>query len=123
MQERKAELEVNGHEVTARWVNGNHEWEGQNDDYIPEGEAARYAMEDLADIDGADLLIAFTEEPDSGFSRGGRHVEMGYALGKGVPIWIVGPRENVFANLDQVTPTDVGHFATWQALKNIHLPK
>ena len=56
----------------------------------------RFASEDLEDIRRADVVICFTEEPRSNNSRGGRHVEFGYALGLGKTIVIVGPRENVF---------------------------
>ncbi len=35
----------------------------------------------------------------SGYSRGGRHVEAGYALAKGKYLVLVGPRENVFYSL------------------------
>lgn len=54
------------------------------------------------DVLSCDLLIAFTEVPRSGHSRGGRHVELGIALGTMKQVWIVGPRENVFCWLPEV---------------------
>lgn len=38
---------------------------------------------------------------------GGRHVEHGMAIAFGTPVWIVGPRENVFHTLAD------GYFTTW----------
>lgn len=58
----------------------------------------------------SELLIAFTEQPRTGATRGGRHVELGIALGMMKRVWIVGPRENIFCWLD-----DVRHFETWDA--------
>jgi nucleoside 2-deoxyribosyltransferase len=90
-------LEETGHHVvTARWLQGLHE--------ADERTAAielrqRFAYEDLADLDEADVLVAFTEEPYKIATRGGRHVELGYALAKGKLVVIVGPVENVFCSL------------------------
>lgn len=78
--------------------------------------AKRWAVEDIEDIDAADALIAFTEAPGDtpGRSRGGRHVEFGYAIGKGKPVCIVGIRENVFCHLPQVMHFDTfNQFITW----------
>ena len=80
-----------GVEVTSRWVEGLH-------DGLPD---AVCAYDDLRDIDKAEALVSFTETPGDipGRSRGGRHVEFGYALAKGKELHIVGPRENVFHHL------------------------
>lgn len=51
---------------------------------------------DLMDVDAADVVLFFAEDPLVGTPRGGRHVEFGYALGKGKSISVIGPRENVF---------------------------
>lgn len=82
--------------MSSRWLRGGHEWVGTADDEIPVQHLARFATEDLEDIDAADVLVCFTEPPRTGPARGGRHVEMGYALAKGKPIICVGHRENVF---------------------------
>jgi hypothetical protein len=87
-------IEDLGHEVTARWVDGH----GQ-----PDGESARY---DLTDVIVADALVLFTEEPTASVpfaARGGRHVEFGYALKAGKRMFIVGARENIFHELPEVT--------------------
>lgn len=95
--------------VTSRWLNGSHEAHklGPNGmRVIPRSgytntQARRFAREDLADIDEADVVVVFTEEhvPRGNVGRGGRHVEFGYALAKGKKIIVVGPIENVFYSL------------------------
>ena len=107
----RAALQAIGHEVTSRWLNGAHqiapdgsplnaEREKQFEDMSDRsGAELRQAclQEDMADVEAADLLIAFTEQPRAdGGSRGGRHVELGLALALGKQIIVVGPRENLF---------------------------
>lgn len=114
MVERSRDLRaLGGILVTAQWVEGLHE--GASD---PET-LGRCAAEDLADITTADLLITFTETPDVGFTSGGRHVELGYALGLGIPVLIVGPAENVFHHVGPHLHAQVVHRVdTWaQALE------
>lgn len=96
-----AELDACGIEVTARWIQGLHE--------IPpkgvEANSAKHhqwcAMDDIEDIEAADVLVAFTEDADNVHWRntGGRHVELGYAFGRGKHIIICGHHENVFCHL------------------------
>lgn len=63
-------------------------------------EAARlrekFALDDIGDIECADVFIAFSEPPRSTASRGGRHVEFGYAHALGKVIVVVGAPENLF---------------------------
>jgi len=97
MQAVRADLERLGHAVTCRWINGGH----QIDDaglslQAKETERVRFAVEDLRDLCAADTVVSFTEPPRSTNSRGGRHVEFGFALGRGRRVIVVGPRENVF---------------------------
>jgi hypothetical protein len=97
-----ADLEALGFTITSRWLKGDHQI---SDDQL--GDSAevqrlgrRYAMEDWDDIHAASLCVFFTEEPRTTASRGGRHVELGIALGersqRSMDIWAIGPRENVF---------------------------
>jgi hypothetical protein len=110
------ELTALGCEVTSRWLNGSHQIDNQGVPIGDDGERRfemgdpalahwreHFATEDVADVLAADTLVAFTEQPRSGNSRGGRHVELGIALGTGRHrIVIAGPRENVFCWLPQV---------------------
>jgi hypothetical protein len=83
-----------------------------SEDPSPEAQATCAAI-DLEDLYQADSLIAFSEVGIRGkprkHSRGGRWVEFGLALGLGKTSVLVGPRENVFCHLPQVTL-----YATWQ---------
>jgi hypothetical protein len=100
----RAELEAMGHEITARWLHGEHQLIDAELMTNGEHEAKRqqFALDDYADLMAADLCIAFTEPPRSNQSRGGRHVEMGIALGAELRVMVVGFRENVFCCLPAV---------------------
>jgi anaerobic selenocysteine-containing dehydrogenase len=106
-----AEIEAMGHTVTSRWIKGGHQVSEVallgDDQYI----GIRFASEDWDDLEGADLMLCFTEPARSSPNRGGRHVEYGLALGEGMPIYIVGPRENVFHALAD------RRFDTWAEAK------
>jgi hypothetical protein len=120
----RAELVAAGHSVPARWLNGSHQLNNEGMPIGDDGEALveaasqsaeaaaplreKFATEDRDDVLAADVLIAFTEVPRSSNSRGGRHVELGIAIGAGIPVIVVGPRENVFCHLPEVT-----HYETW----------
>ncbi len=100
------ELALQGIPVTSRWLRGGHEFVGTPDEDIPVERQARFAQEDLEDIDRADVVICFTEALGAGPARGGRHVEMGYALARYKSLIVVGYRENVFCCLPHVTFAD-----------------
>jgi hypothetical protein len=118
-------LEGRGHAVTSRWLNGDHQISDAGEPIGESGSAlvecdrggsgpeaaalrSRFARDDFDDVTAAQLLIAFTEPPRSTSSRGGRHVEFGLALGRNIPIVVIGYRENLFAWLPQVD-----FFYTW----------
>lgn len=130
----RSELEQRGHSVTARWLNGIHQVEGLTDEnadtiVIPNPVAEGFAIDDAEDIVAADALIAFTEEPRSKGTRGGRHWELGFASGlrfknwpfaKSPRIYLVGPLEHVFTALplqQRGTANEFalidGRFETW----------
>ena len=121
----REQLRALGHFVTSRWLNGSHQISdggqpiGEHGEALVEGDASNagddgsqttraaimrenFAKEDFADVLACDLLIAFTEPPRSSASRGGRHVELGIALGLMKRVWIVGYRENIFCWLEDV---------------------
>jgi len=106
----RADLQAAGYTVTSRWLDGNHQI--SDDGLSAEAgaiERQRFALEDYEDVCAADLLIAFTEPPRSTSSRGGRHCEMGIALGQEMRVWVVGPTEQVFCCLSWVR-----RFDTWE---------
>ena len=105
-----AELRALGHEVTSRWLLGNHEMSDREvASEAANQERVRFALEDWEDLEAADCGIAFTEPPRSEFSRGGRHVEAGAALAWEKLVYLVGPVENVFYALPQVR-----RFRSWE---------
>lgn len=109
------ELQALGHEVTSRWL-----WEG-DEGVTDDGGTLRgsdealhrAAQRDIEDIDRSDGQVFFTEDPQSHFGRGGRHVEFGFALAASRgPMIIVGPRENLFHYLPELEQFDTyGDFA------------
>ena len=120
----REELTALGFEVTSRWLNGSHQLDDKGVPISDEGERrfeemdpsadhlrVHFAQEDMSDVLSAGTLIAFTEEPRSGNSRGGRHVELGIALAAGKRVIIIGPRENMFCWLPQVE-----HYESWEKL-------
>lgn len=109
MQTRRDDLNQLGYYVTSRWINGGHEWVGVPDEEMPVELGRRFAQEDLLDMNAADIVICFTEEPRTKMGWGGRHVEFGWAVARGKAVAVVGPRENVFYCLG-----GIAHFDTWQ---------
>jgi hypothetical protein len=101
MQQYAKELRLVGAAITSRWINGDHDYQGQQS---PADERLRFAQEDWEDLLGADVVISFTEEPGKagGRNRGGRHVEFGAALALGKRCIVIGHRENVFHELPAV---------------------
>lgn len=98
------ELEDYGIIVNSRWIRGNHELHEGTDmrDYDFNQSCA---IDDIEDIEDAEIFITFTEKPndDPSYSRGGRHVEFGYAYAFNKEIHVIGGRENVFHYLGGIT--------------------
>jgi hypothetical protein len=90
-----------GHEVTSRWLDVEF-YTGMPQD---EEEKVRAAVENLTDVQEADVLV-LRAEPDGSFVPGGKHVETGAALAWGKPVLVLGRRENVFHWHPLVTAVD-----------------
>ena len=89
-----------GHAVTSRWVLGDHLC--NDDTLLDKPEIGRkFATEDLEDLVRADTFVIFTD-PIRTPSRGGKQVELGWAMAEGKRIIRVGPPENVFQVLYRV---------------------
>ena|ERR1022692_90044 len=108
--DRCLQLNIRGISTTSSWP-----WEDAppettltsiTDEYLE-----THGLKDIAEIDAADGIILFTQEPTEPFVRGGRMHEFGYAHGKGKRLIVCGPRENIFHYLPQVEV-----FATWSEL-------
>lgn len=99
------DIESRGHIVTSRWLQPGH-----TDD------RTRAALDDLEDVDKADVLVSFTETPAVGYNTGGRHVEFGFAYKAGKLLVIIGPAEHIFHDLPGVKRFDnYGAFIDWLA--------
>ena len=88
-------LKARGYYITARWLDENEPLNSQMGEKCSEWYFQTQGA-DLIDIFRADAVLFFSEDPLVGTPRGGRHVEFGYALGLLKPIYVIGPRENVF---------------------------
>ena len=101
MRSLAATLRCNGFAVTSRWLTEDEPLDHKLGDQTPMfyTETARI---DLEDIDKADTILFFAEDPLVGTPRGGRHVEFGYALGTGKRMVCIGGHENIFGFLPQV---------------------
>lgn len=101
-------LKALGYVITSRWVlpDSDHVLPTGLSEQAADSERQRFAEEDINDVLHANWLISLQEEPRSN-GRGGRHVEFGYALGIGIRVSAIGPRETVFHHL-----VEVEHFDT-----------
>jgi nucleoside 2-deoxyribosyltransferase len=92
-----------GHTITSRWVRPecDHVMPTGLSEQAEDSERQRYAMEDIEDVNNCDWMISLMEEPRNN-SRGGRHIEFGYALALRKKLTIIGKRETVFHHLDEV---------------------
>ena len=84
-----------GHEVTSRWIDVEHESDEAHT--VTDEMRIEYAQMDIDDVLKADALIAFSHPRSEPGIGGGRHVEFGIALQAGKDIIVVGPKgEHIF---------------------------
>lgn len=88
-------------EVVSRWIS-------EEMTFGTDADNREFALNDLHDIATADLLVALNPEGWERKGTGGRHVEVGFALGIDLPVLLVGERSNVFHWLPAVTQIDEG---------------
>jgi hypothetical protein len=114
LQGYAAQLTRMGHEVTSRWLWVDHQLTDadQQDREVAYLRGHVFALDDLADVRRADIVVSFTESPRTG-TRGGRHVEFGIGLERELGLVIIGPREHVFHYLPWVIQYD-----SWEAYYN-----
>lgn len=86
-------LEMLGHTITSTWVDQVElEMYRDSDPRVWE----RAAVKDVHEVMESDALIYLSEVEENEWGRGGRHVEFGVALGLEIPIFVIGPKENLF---------------------------
>lgn len=86
-------LKKQGIQVTSSWLRSTGT--GKLPDRTAK-ENRKHAIKDFKDIERAHAVMMFSEDPGTPTPRGGRHVELGYALGLGKLVIVIGPHENVF---------------------------
>ena len=86
LKEESKKFEAAGIEITSRWLDNKEDGLSFKD----------VAMLDIEDVDKADAVVLFSEPYGTMVSGGGRHVEFGYAMGRGKKLVVVGPLENIF---------------------------
>lgn len=100
-----------GHACTSSWLNETTEigagTVGVATD-ITDVQAALHVRTDLLDVARSDALVVWTwkaAEPivTGGGNSGGRHVETGAAMAKGIPVVVIGAPENIFHRAANVT--------------------
>lgn len=99
---------VENHEVTSRWL--GPDWPEEALNPLLSSNRARgieYAIKDIEDITRADTFILFSD----GNGRGGRNVELGYALcAKNIEhVIIVGPPTTIFHLLPNLLQCHSAH--------------
>jgi hypothetical protein len=94
-----------GHEVTSRWIDVEHEEDASHT--VTDTMRYEYAKMDVDDVLKADALIAFAGPRGEPSTGGGRHVEFGIALQAGRDIIVVGPKgEHIFHWFQDVIHVD-----------------
>jgi hypothetical protein len=103
-------LQSAGHVVTSRWIDvknvgyvkfcerdADGNWIGTTSEveqFLAEGiRLTRSAQEDMQDVLSADAVVCITGDA---YTKGGRHSEVGLAIGASKKVVIYGPREQVF---------------------------
>ena len=121
MREIADTLEKMGHVITSQWIDTNWEVTEKGSSAAPAEYREQHSVIDMGDVEVAECVISFTEEPRSCRGRGGRHVEFGMAAAWGKRLIVVGHRENVFHHLPLVeffgtTAEMLGSFASEGAI-------
>lgn len=108
LQEMRDKLIAADIEVTSRWL----DWPGPLPGETKADEWRRSALWDLADIDKAEAVLIVTTTPST---HGGFHTELGYAMGSGKPVAVIGPRPSNFFMLHRIVQFEsVEHFIEFQ---------
>jgi nucleoside 2-deoxyribosyltransferase len=77
------------------------------------------ATMDLSDVARADVLVAINPAAWAEIGTGGRHVELGFALGLQKPIVLLGVRSNIFHYMNVVTVVDDSEYGLEALAHNV----
>jgi len=95
MRDVAEQLSERGFIVSSTWLQEDYPLNMNLDGLTPE-QHADIARQDLEDLTGSDIMVFFAEDQNNQPPRGGRHVELGFALALGISVYIIGDRENIF---------------------------
>ncbi len=101
-------LTARGHDVVSSWIWIDERPERGASSY--EEFARNIAEHNLQDLLKADAIIVDAHGIREG-NHGGVHTELGFALGAGLALYLVGPRENTFHWLPRIM-----QFPNWEFL-------
>ena len=101
-----------GHNILSDWHEEHHAPDVKVQD-LSDKENRHVAYKDMLQVRGATAMVFLAEHPDTATVRGGRHVEFGIAVEREIPIFVLGPRENIFHYMN----TRVQHFETLDDLR------
>lgn len=98
-------IEAKGHTVTSSWIYIDERPE-RNHPFWDEF-AKAIAASNLIDLIRSDALVVDSRgiRPDN---NGGTHSELGFALARGWPIYLIGPKGNTFHWSEGITQVDDG---------------
>lgn len=97
MREHRTLAESFGHKVTSTWIDLPDDMPLMSDRL--DCEKGQVARGDLNDIDQAQALVYFA---GGSTTTGGKNIELGYALAKGMRIILVGDKSSVFHYLGSI---------------------
>jgi nucleoside 2-deoxyribosyltransferase len=95
LRECAAELEACDYPITSSWLKEHYDPNVQLKE-ITDEDNRKIAEQDVFDIERAEAMVFFAEDQDAQPPRGGRHVELGYALALGLKLFVIGAKENIF---------------------------
>lgn len=100
-----------GIQPLCRWAMEGEPGEGMGGAVQDKAFALAAAKMDLEDVYQADVFVQLTTGE---LCRGGRQVELGFALANGKPILVVGPPEHVFHHHDTIDHVETfGEVVAW----------
>lgn len=86
-------IEAKGHTITSTWIWIDHRPERNSEDW--DNFATKIAATNLIDLHRSDCLVLDTRGIRTD-SNGGAWSELGFAIAKGWPIYLIGGRTNTF---------------------------
>jgi hypothetical protein len=91
-----------GIKVTSTWMDESYEPDVKMSD-VPESFLKETACNDCSEMDEAEIMVLFSVPCTTLTVRGGKHFETGYMVHSGKEVYVIGPKENIFHHLSNMT--------------------